>query len=262
MTRSTPHALRALFQSRELRVVAIDHGRACRLETGEDLRLGIGNCFERREELKMHGLDCSNDGDVRSHQARERLDLARMIHAELEDGEACAGWTARERQRYPPVIVVRGDRGVGLSLLAERQAQRLLGRGLSDRAGHRNDFGLRARPRRSRELAQGLQHIGHDEKRRVSRKTLLLVRADDREAGAAPARGFDEIMAVAVLPFDGEERFAGGDGTGIDGNPRNRPGQRAGWHSMHRGSHGLDRPKRPSLMPLSRQALQRPPRDR
>ena len=86
--RATPAALRRLLQPRELRIVAVDHRRAARLDAGEDFRLGVGDRFERAEEFEMHRLDGGDDRDMRPHQPRQRRDLAGVVHAHLEHGEA------------------------------------------------------------------------------------------------------------------------------------------------------------------------------
>ena len=79
--------LRAPLQPRELRVVAVDHRRAARLEPEEDFRLGVGDSLERAEEFQMHRLDGGDDRYMRAHQPGQRLDLAGMVHADLEHRE-------------------------------------------------------------------------------------------------------------------------------------------------------------------------------
>ena len=84
---------------------------------------------------------------------RQRRDLARMVHADLEHAERRASRHQRERQRHAPVIVVGGGRRMRLALLAEHEPQRFLGAGLADRAGDRDDLraaNARARPARDR----------------------------------------------------------------------------------------------------------------
>ena len=93
-----------------------------RLEPEEDLRLGVGDRLERAEEFEMHRLDRGDDRDLRAHQAGERLDLAGMVHADLEHGVARALRAARERQRHAPMIVVGGDRGMGLAVARRARA--------------------------------------------------------------------------------------------------------------------------------------------
>jgi hypothetical protein len=88
----------------------------------------------------MHRLDGGDDGDMRPHHPDQRLDLACVVHADLEDGEPGGCRTTRQRQRHAPVVVERGGRGMGLALRAEHAAQRFLGRGLADRTGDGDDL--------------------------------------------------------------------------------------------------------------------------
>ena len=69
---------------RKLAVVAIEHGGAARLEPEEDLRLGVGDLFQRAEIFQMHRRDRGDDRHMRAHQLGERRDLAGMVHADLE----------------------------------------------------------------------------------------------------------------------------------------------------------------------------------
>ncbi|GCC45431.1 hypothetical protein chiPu_0029314 [Chiloscyllium punctatum] len=108
--------LRLLLQPRELSVVAVEHNGTVRLESGKDLRLGVGDRLDAGEEFQMHRLDRGDDGDVRPHHLHQRSDLAGMVHADLEHRKARARRAARQRQRHAPVIVERCDRGMGLAL--------------------------------------------------------------------------------------------------------------------------------------------------
>ena len=71
-----------------------------------------------------------------------------------------------------------------LAVGGEREPQRLLGRGLADRAGDGDDFGLRAGARGAGQIAQALEHVGDDQQRRVGGKLPALVARDHRKAGA------------------------------------------------------------------------------
>jgi hypothetical protein len=57
----------------------------------------------------MDRLDGGDDGHVRPHEPRQRLDLADVVHADLEHAEGAAPRHARERQGHAPVVVVGGD---------------------------------------------------------------------------------------------------------------------------------------------------------
>ena len=77
------------------RIVAIDQRRAALLHALEDLGLGRGDLVEIAEVAEMRGGDQRDDGDMRPHHLHQRPDLARMVHADLEDRvvailQACA----------------------------------------------------------------------------------------------------------------------------------------------------------------------------
>ena len=59
---------------------------------------------------------------------------------------------------------------MGGAVPTQRQAQRLLGAGLADGAGDGDDFRLRARAGRPREIAQPCKHIGNDEELAQARR--------------------------------------------------------------------------------------------
>ena len=260
--RATPAPSRARCEPRELRIVAVDHRRAARLDAGENLGLGVGDRLDRAEEFQMHRRDRGDDGDMRPHQPRQRLDLAGMVHAHLEHGIARARGTARQRQRHAPVIVVGGDRSVGLAAPRQREPQCLLGAGLADRAGHADHLGVGARARGAREIAQAFEHVGHDQQRRVRRQRGAPVGCDDREAGTDFERGRHEFMAVAAFAGDREEGFARRDAAAVDRKARrSHPAAR---QRVRRPSPAPS-PRRStarSLMPTSPPARRRPRRGR
>src|SRR5271165_2114455 len=107
-------------------IVAVEHGGSARFEPEKNLGLGIGDRLDRIEEFEMDGLDGGDDGDVGAYQPGERRDLARMVHADLEHAVARGDREPRERERYAPVIVERGGGGMGRTVRAKRERQRLL----------------------------------------------------------------------------------------------------------------------------------------
>ena len=154
-----PAAARRPVQPLELRDIGIDHRGAARLDAGEDLRLRVRDGIERAEEFQMHRRDRGDDRHMRTHQRGQRRDLARMVHADLEHAElrrAAASARARAARpsdccRRPPTRASR--------LAAEHEAQRLLGAGLADRAGHRDDLRApSARARRARDRSAPRAH--------------------------------------------------------------------------------------------------------
>ena len=79
---------RGCLQPLELRSVAVQDRSSVRLEAEEDLRLRVGDRFDRAEMLDVDGGDRRHEGDMRPRHAGERRDLARVIHAHLEHAEA------------------------------------------------------------------------------------------------------------------------------------------------------------------------------
>ena len=94
----------------EMRVVAIENGRAARQDPLQNFGLGVGDRLDRAKEAEMHRRHRRDDGDVRLDQLRERHELAGMIHAGFEHAEVGGHAHIGERQRHAPVIVV-GLRG-------------------------------------------------------------------------------------------------------------------------------------------------------
>ena len=84
-----------------VRIVAIEERRAAGFEAEEDFGLGIGDGGDGGKEFEMHRLDRGDDGDVRAHQAGQRRDFARMVHADLEHG------IARRLRRAAPATTAR-----------------------------------------------------------------------------------------------------------------------------------------------------------
>jgi hypothetical protein len=231
------------LQPREMRIVAIDHGGAARLDAAEDLGLGVGDLLDRAEEFQVHRLDRGDDRRMRARQPAQRLDLAAVIHSHLEHGIARILGTARQRERHAPMIVVGGVRGMRRAAGGERQPQRLLGAGLADRAGHADHLGRRAGARGAGEIAKRGQDIGHDQQR-GARKGLASRRRHHRQGGARLQCGRHEVMAVAVIAGDGEKGLAGRNAAAVDRQARHRAGQRPGALGSHGRSHGVDGPER------------------
>ena len=118
---------------------------------------------------------------------------------------------------------------MGLAVGGEREAQRLLGRGLADRAGDGDHLALEARARGAGEIAQGLEHVVDDEQRRVGGEARAHVAGDDGQARAGLERVVDEVVAVARLALDGEEGLAARQAAAVDGDAGDVGRQRAGW---------------------------------
>ena len=133
---------------------------------------------------------------------------------------------------------------MGLALACKHQAQGILGPGLADRSGDRDDAGARAPARRGREIAQGGEHVGNHQKRGIQRHDPAFFLRDDGKRRAAFERGSDEVVAVAVLAQNGEERLLRLDAAAVDGESTHCRGQRPRAGSSHCRGHRLDGPQR------------------
>ncbi len=232
-------------------------------QTFEDFRLGVGDLLDRFEILQMHRRDRGDDRDIGAHQARQRPDLARMIHAEFEDRKARIGGTARQRQRHAPVIVVGGGRGMGEAGARQHERQRFLGRGLADRAGDRDHLAVQSLPRRARQIAQAFQHVLDHQQPRIGCKRCALRRRDHRKSGAVLQRRLDEVMAVAAVARDREKGVARLQRAAVDRNAVHGARQRAlqGRRASRRPSPRRSRAAT-ALIALFPPTPRRPHRDR
>ena len=229
---ATPALFAARFKPRELRIVAVDHRRAARLDALEDFRLGVGDLLDRAEELQMHRLDRGDDRDMRAHQPGQRRNLAGVVHAHFEHGVTRALRAARQRQRHAPVIVVGRGRRMGLAAARQREPQRLLRAGLADRAGDADELRIAARARGAGRAARSASSTSGTISSGASFGIARgLVRRNHREARARLQRGRHEIMAVAHVG-QREERLAGAEraacrSTVPSRRPAARPARRA-----------------------------------
>ncbi len=155
----------------------------------------------------MRRLDRGDDRDMRADQARQPVDLAGMVHAELEDAIVGVARHARERQRHAPVIVEAADGGGGLALRFEGDAQRLLGAGLADAAGHAQDFCGRAVARRAAQGFERLLRVGDEDQGGVGGDAVGTA-AGENAAGFFLQRRGDEIMAVEGRTDERDEKLA------------------------------------------------------
>ena len=94
------------------------------------------------------------------------------------------------------------------------------------------------------EIVQRGQHVIDDQQRCVLRHRVALRARDDRKPCAGLERRLDEIMPVAVLALNGEERLAGFDGARVDRQPRHFARQSARTLRLHGGGHGIEGPER------------------
>jgi hypothetical protein len=102
---------------------------------------------------------------------------------------------------------------------------------------------LRARARGAGEIDERREHVGNDKQGRVLGHRRAPIGGDDGEPGAGRKRRSDEVVAVAALPFDGEECLAAPDRTAVDRDSGHVCRQRARPRRAHRDCHGVEGPQ-------------------
>ena len=133
------------IQQTVMLAVSRQNGSAAALQSLEDLGLRLRNALLAIGKIPdVHGQHVRDDGDVWARHARERTDLARMIHADLDHGEIDVGRHPRECQRHTPVIVERLLGRMHLARCCETRAQHFLGAGLAGAACHGDDACIRS----------------------------------------------------------------------------------------------------------------------
>ena len=98
----------------------------------------------------------------------------------------------------------------------QQRAQHLLGAGLADRAGDRDDLRLRARARGDAKPLHRLQSVVDREHRPKRGELAPRARATRRRRGAGFEGARDMVVAVVRIALDGEEEIAGLKRAGVD----------------------------------------------
>ena len=233
---------RFLRETVEMLAVAIEHGRAARLDTLEDFGLGIRDAVERLKIFQMHGRDSRDDRDLRAHELRQRADFAGMVHAHFENRVTRRHRAARERERHAPVIVVGRGRSMRRTLARQHELERFLGAGLADRAGDADHCRIGAVARSAAERTQSLEHVLDDNKRRVLSEQLRLRLRHDRDPGPGSERTRDKVVTVAITG-DGKEGVARLQGAAVDREPADGGRHRPAHMRLHGIRHCLDGPQ-------------------
>ena len=102
---------------------------------------------------------------MRLDLAGQRLDLAGMVHADLEHAVARLARQAGEADRHADMVVEARRAGRGRRLGRQHGAQRVLGAGLADRAGDAGDPRRAAPAAGAAEIDQRLHGVGHADQR-------------------------------------------------------------------------------------------------
>ena len=107
-----------------------------------------------------------------------------------------------------------------LTVRGERAGEHLLGAGLADATGDRNDPRIAARPRGAAEIGKRREHVlDHDQRAADPTEARQSFRRDHGAAGAGAKRLADIVMAIKPIPLDREEGLAGRHRAAVDGDP-------------------------------------------
>ena len=195
--------------------VAIEHGHCTLGHAGEQAGLLVGDRLFRAHEADMRRSDIGHDADMGLDLAGQRLDLAGMVHADLEHAVARFARQAGQADGHADMVVERGRAGRGRRLGRQHGAQRILGAGLADRAGDAGDARLAAPAGSAAETFQRLHGVGHADQRAAG---ILDIARHDGGRGAALHRLGHEAVAVGRLALQGKEQVALADGAAVEGD--------------------------------------------
>ena len=189
-----------------------------RLQSLEDLPLGVGDRRLVAKELGVRGRDRGDDRDVRADQRGQVRQLARVVHPHLEHARARVGRHPRQAERHAGMVVVALDRAMHLPAPAPVEAgeQRLLRAGLADRAGDADDRRRRPRPRRAAEILQRREAVGNADVGPFGRL------GHDRARRTLGERLIEEAMPVGRVTLQRDEQVARPDFARVEGDAGDR----------------------------------------
>jgi hypothetical protein len=193
------------------RRIGRQQGEAVSLNATQDRGLLISDCLDAAEVADVGLFDSGDDGEVRLGQPGERFDFAGMVHADFCDAEGGVRRGTGQGQRHTPVVVVRGNCGVGETSGGEDPAQHLLRSGLAHAAGDGDELAGEAPAGVGAEAGETSKRVIHVEERATRGFGV------DHCGGRTASEGIGHMtMAVAMLPGEGDEKVTGVQGAGVD----------------------------------------------
>ncbi len=214
----------ALEVAPELRHVGIRAVEKCNSvggQCGDELELRAGDTgLTFGESLDVRSADVGDDTPVWSGDAGERGNLAKMIHAHLDDGILVLGFKAQQLQRKAVGVVEIALRFEDVELRPESRSDCLFGCGLACGSGHGYDVPAPLAADMSSERLKRNERIFGDEQRNGKRRIGQSGNAGSRYHGSHGAvldGGRNEIVSVKLLSAHGKEEFTGRQGAGVDG---------------------------------------------
>ena len=153
---------------------------------------------------------------MRLDLAGQRLDLAGMVHADLEHAVARLARQAGEADRHADMVVEARRAGRGRRLGRKNGAQRVLGAGLADRAGDAGDARGAALAAGAAEIDQRLHRVG--DANEIARRARHVPRRRRPPPRRATARRRTKPWPSVVSPGEREEDVALADGAAVEGD--------------------------------------------
>ena len=212
------HRLEGQRQTGQQLVVAVQHGKAARLQILEDLALGLQDALPGAAQVFDMGVaHVGDNGHGGPYHLAQIADLAEVVHAGLNDGGLMLRREVQQRHRRADGVV---EVGLGLQRgkpLAQHGGDHLLGGGLSGAAGdlHHGNIKLRPIPRRQR--LQRFQRVGHLNVELVFQQGGGLFRCQ-AACRAALQRRVQIVVAVEPFAHQRDEQRPVGDTAAVGGD--------------------------------------------
>ena len=206
---------------RTISVVAVqEHDPVCGKRL-DQLELGACNaCLAIGKVLNVRGANIGDDAPVGHGDARQRGNLARVVHAHLDHGKFVLRHQAQQLQGQAKAVVQVALRFENAKFCAERRSNGFLGGGFSRRARDGNDA---ASPLAAHMVGQHLhrsERVFGDEKRMGERgigQGSGTRARNDSGHGAAFERRDQKVVPVVMLATNSKKKLIGCNGARVDG---------------------------------------------
>ena len=205
---------RALGELRGVFVVGVEDHGAARIQRFHEHAFLQRDRLARAHEFDVGKADVRDDRHVRHGERGERRDLARMVHADLEDTDLVAAARAQHRERESDVVVEIPLGLRDLEVSTEHARGEILRARLAVRSCERHDLQGEAAAIRGCELLKRTERVGDDDHAEVRRQPLGRM-PDDRRERAALRRLRHEFVRVESFPAQRDEKIAGLERTRI-----------------------------------------------
>ncbi len=178
--------------------------------------------MDRAQALEMRGRDAGDDAHVRLRDLRQAPDLARPVHAELEDRRFLRAREAEQGEREADQVVLRARRAQHpprAEGARQDRGQHLLGGRLAVAAGHGHDARAATPAMERGQVAERGERVAHRDDAAAERPLRMRALDHDR-ARAALGRVPQEVVPVVRLAADGDEELARPEAPAVGRDPR------------------------------------------